>query len=245
MPSVGTQSSKAWQQQTEGKLPGQIDLNNLLTELLSGQLGQGVDAYQGVLAPGASDLQQQAFSQFGGTPENQGAFQGVIANLLGGGGYDPAKRAEVYKAQTDRSQREFMNQTIPQLMERFNAQGLGRSGGLERELAIAGGELGLRNRELNSMMELEDQARRQQSQGLGLQGFLGGQASQQTGLQNLLAAGGQQRGIAQDQAQAEYGRWEQGQAQNNPWLQLLGPAMGFDPYDTLSFSKGKQTSVGF
>jgi hypothetical protein len=234
--------------------PGQSALLEQLTGLLGEQLGQGVEAYPGELSPEASELQQLGFQQAAQDPAQLGEFQSAISRLLGGGDraafeVDPEARRKVYEAQTAQAGRQFQTQTIPQLMEFYNARGLGRSGGLERALAGAGGELALRGQELQANLEYQDeQARRGalesganrqlQSRTAGAQGFLGGQAADQTRLQALLGAGGVQRDIAGQGLQADYQKWMQAQPYGNPWLQFLPQALGTAAFTPVSSAWG-------
>jgi hypothetical protein len=107
----------------------------------------------------------------------------------------------------------FQQQTIPDLLERFGASS-GGSGALQEQLAQAGGnlQLGLRAQEAPFIGQAALQAPGQQFQGAGLAGQLSGIPGQLAGqganlsgniLQQLLSAGGTQRGIAGEQVMAQ------------------------------------------
>lgn len=197
-----------------------------LAQQVMPQIGQGAEVYGGQIAPGVSALQQQGFDALSGM--FGGDTGGALSAMLGGQSayeVDPAARQRVYDAERALAMRQFQSEIAPMIEERYNAQGAGRSGGLEHALAQAGGDLSLGLGSLYSNLSYQDeQARRmglesaagRQGQGLGLWGSMVGQQ---------LGAGQMQRGIAGEQLGEGYNKWLAAQPYANPWLTSFAPTI--------------------
>jgi hypothetical protein len=187
--------------------------SGLINQVLP-QIGQSAPVYPGEIAPGASPLQQQAFSTLGG------AFQGesgaAISRLLSG---DPAVSDDLYAAEKS-SQMSQLQDTFKMIEERANfAGGTGRSGGLQRSMTQAAGDthLGLGRFQSGLSYAGGEAAAQRQVAGLGAYGSLIGAQ---------LGAGQMQRNIAGQQNAEGYNKWLAAQPYSNPWLgfspQILG-----------------------
>ena len=145
--------------------PGQRSLLDQLTDLLGGQIGQGVTPFQGT-RPGEvpfGPLQQQAFGLAGGL--GQGISQGIdiFGQTLGqfdpsqgqgflgqaGGAlqrgldFDPTQSIQdAFAPSRQLALNTFNQQTVPNLLERFGATS-GSSGALNQALSEAGANLSL------------------------------------------------------------------------------------------------------
>jgi hypothetical protein len=77
---------------------------------------------------------------------------------------------------------------------------------------------------------------------------LPGQLAQQglglgtAGMQQLMAAGGMQQGMQQGIAGANQARFGEAQAFNNPWLQLIDPALGTKAVENIAFQGFREPS---
>jgi hypothetical protein len=199
-----------------------------LGQWISSEMGQGAETYGGQLTPNQSALQSRGFGMLEGGGLGSEA-EGVISQLLSGQSayeVDPAAREAVYGAQTARSTRDWENNIIPEIMERYNAQGLGRSGGIEAALGQSGMELAMRNREFGSGLEYKDEMARR----AGLESAAGrqvaGTGAYMGNLQSMLGAGEMQRGIEGEQLAEGYQQWSAGQAYNNPVMGFLNQLLG-------------------
>lgn len=106
--------------------PEQMGVLSQLSSILGGQLGQGIQGYQGQITPGASPLQEQAFGMAGDwmgrqTPE--------------------AARGFWEKGFVEPTMEQWQKETIPAIREQFIGQGLGDSSGLNRALAESGRQM--------------------------------------------------------------------------------------------------------
>jgi len=140
----------------------------------------------------------------------------------------------------------WQQDVIPQIMERYGEGGMG--GALGRELGRSGRDLTLGlGGQLANLLYSGQQAQlgRQQAgvgqamQLAGLPSQLVGQAGQIGGmgtdmLSQLLNIGGTQRGIAGEQLQEPYAKWQYSQPYNNPYLQnFLGTILGQQPMQSM------------
>ena len=148
-------------EQAETLTGGQRGLLDALTNLLSGQIGQGITPFQGV-RPGEvpfGPLQQQGFGLAGGLAPGIGAglqgfgqfdpaqgqgFLGQAQGALGRGlGFDPTQDIlQAFEPSRQLAMRGFEQDIVPGLLERFGAQS-GASGALNRALSEAGAGLQL------------------------------------------------------------------------------------------------------
>ncbi len=217
-------------QQATTQLPEQRDFTTALLEQLQGLIPQGLTPVQ-FNAAGASPLQQQAFGQAGAfgqqgfdigqqilsgfDPNLGGQFLGQAQGALQQGlqGIGPQAISDAFAPSRQLATNRFNQQTVPDLLERFGASS-GQSGALNRQFAESGAnlQLGLRAQEATFIGQAALQAPGQQFQGAALGGQLAGVPGQLAGqgfnfgnnaLQQLLGAGGVQRGIAGEQLAAQ------------------------------------------
>ena len=144
---------------------GQTGLLDVLTSLLSGQVGQGITPFQG-LRPGEvpfGPLQQQAFGLAGGLAPGIGTGLGLLGQSISGFdptqgqgflgqaqgalqqglGFDPTQNIlQAFEPSRRLALRGFEQDIVPSLLERFGATS-GPSGALNRALAEAGAGLQL------------------------------------------------------------------------------------------------------
>lgn len=144
--------------------PGQMDLLNKLTELLGGQLGQGITPYGGPRVPPVSPLQQGGFDIMGGMMPMAGEGQTVMAEAFGryqpdlagqyqemGGealervlqDYDPDRITQVMKPVGDYAESFYKDQIMPAVMEHYASRGTADSGAAMRSLGREGKNLAL------------------------------------------------------------------------------------------------------
>lgn len=212
-------------------------LNKLISEVMP-QIGQAAPVYEGQITPEASALQQQAFQyaqQLGGTPEQQAQRNASLERLLSGASayeVNPAAREAVYNANRDVARNE-LNQAFRGIEERYNARGLGRSGGVLRALAGAGQDFATNMGQLRAQLEYQDEQARRAGLEQGAQRQIAGQGAYQAmqqgqfgQLAGLLGAGDIQRNIQGQQYGEQYAKWLQGQPYANPWLGFLPQVLG-------------------
>lgn len=251
---------------------GQTDVLKQLTDLLKGQIGQGVTPFQGQRVAGFSPLQQQAFRGFSGLgglgqslldiggqslqgfdPSQSQGFLGQAQNALTQGlqGVDTQAISDAFAPSRQLALNQFQQQTIPDLLERFGASS-GGSGALQQQLAQAGGNLslGLSAQQAPFIGQAALQAPGLQQQGAGLAGNLAqlpGQIASQGAqlgaqgsnfLSQLLGVGGLQQQQEQAQLGAEQQRFDESQAFNNPFLNLLATALGSTPFQAFQKASG-------
>lgn len=217
-------------QQLPTKSPEQLEFLKSLLGGLQGLIPQGLTPVD-FQAAGPSALQQQAFGGLGGIgqqgfdiagqqlagfdPSQAQGFLGQAGGALSQGlqGVGTQAITDAFAPSRQLAQNQFQQETIPNLLERFGASS-GGSGALQQQLAQAGGNLslGLRAQEAPFIGQAALNAPGQQFQGAGLAGNLaqlpGRLAGQGLGisqniLQQLLSAGGQQRGISGEQLRAQ------------------------------------------
>ena len=251
---------------------GQGDLLSALTGLLGPQIGQGVTPFQGT-RPGEvpfGQLQQQAFGLAGGLGQGIGAgLQGFgqfdpsqgqgFLNQAGGAlqqglGFDPTQSIlDAFGPSRQLALNNFNQRTVPGLLERFGAQS-GRSGALNQAFAEAGAnlELGLSAQTAPFIGQAALNRPGQQFQGAQLGGQLAGIPGQlagqgfnlgSQGLMQLLGIGAQQQSLPIGIAGAEQARFGEAQAFNNPFLNLLGPALGTQGFENIAFQGFRQPSL--
>ena len=217
-------------EQATTQLPEQRDFLTSLLGRLQGLIPQGLTPVD-FQAAGPSALQSQAFSGLGGIgqqgfgiagqqlagfdPSQAQGFLGQAGGALSQGlqGVGTQAITDAFAPSRQLAQNRFEQDTIPNLLERFGASS-GGSGALQEQLARAGGNLnlGLRAQEAPFIGQAALNAPGQQFQGAGLAGQLAGIPGQLAGqgvglsgniLQQLLQAGGAQRGISSEQLQAQ------------------------------------------
>lgn len=190
-------------------------------------IGTGIDAFG------------QTLGQF--DPQRGGQFLDQAQGLLGQAtqDFDPQVILDALQPGRQLAQNQFTQQTVPFLSERFGATS-GASGSLNRALSEAGANLslGLSAQAAPFLAQGQQAQLNRQLQGAALGGELAGvpgQLAQQgigigQGVSDLLSQlfnlGSQQRGIQQEGLTAEQQRFNEAQPFNNPFLNLLGPALG-------------------
>lgn len=226
---------------------GQRGALNSLGSFVTPQIGQAADVFGGQRVAGASPLQQGAFDIFGGlAPGIGGALGGGLGGLqqsresLQGflGDFDPAASQQAFQSGVvDPSLRNFQQNVIPGITERFSNVA-GSSGVLAKALADAGGDL---QSNLGAQGALFNQnARNTFNQNrLNASGQLAGQSTQGLNFLNSLSGlGGQQRDIAQQGLGADFARFQEGQAVNNPILGLLPQLLGTQAFENVVTPQG-------
>ena len=225
-------------QQAETLTPEQQELLQQILGGLSPLTSQALTPIGPQQFAPTSQLQQQAFQGFGGlgglgiqgldiAQQGLGGFdpgrsQGFL-DTAGGAlqqglqGFDPDRILQALEPGRQLAQRQFQQETVPNLLERFGATS-GASGALNQALAEAGANLslGLNAQAAPFLGQAALQAPGQQLQGAGLAGNLAqlpGQLAQQSLgiggagsdiLGQLLNVGGIQRGIAQEPFSAQF-----------------------------------------
>ena len=238
MPGIGGSSPTI--KQVNDLTPQQSDLFNQFGNYLSGQIGQGVPAYTGEISPGASSLQNQSF--------------GGVSDMLSTGlpsylkdlaplqqPWNVGQATQQWNQQVGGpAMTNFDQNVVPKVMEQFAGYGAANSGGASRALAEAGTNLtqNLAGSESQFMQNSQQNALANILKSVGL----GSQITQQ-GLDTGLAAGGQQRGITQQQDTAAYQEFIRTQAQNNPMLQYLLPFVQTKTFDNVGIP-GQQSGAG-
>ena len=204
---------------------------------LAGGLGQGIG--QGL------DIFGQTLAGF--DPSQAQGFLGQGADFLtqAGQGLDPQRILDALEPGRQLALNTFQQDTVPFLAERFGASS-GASGAFNKQLAEAGANLSLG---LNAQAApfLGQAALNQPGLDLASAGRAGefaqlpGQLALQGGqigsqatdlLSQLFNFGGLEQGQQQQQLNAIFQQFQEGQPQNNPFLSLLGPALNTQAFQT-------------
>lgn len=198
--------------------PEQEALRNQMISQVGGQIGQGVEGYEGQIVPGAGGIQQSTFDmiqQMLGGGGNVGQSQDVLSQILGG--YDPAAAKKYWQQNIyDPGKQRLMQDIMPGVMEKYAGSGASTSGAARRAMAGASQRF-----ETDAQGQLADILYRGQESATDRQL----RAVQEVGqMQRTMAdigltGGAQQRGIESEQGASDYQQWQQQQAYNNPWLQ--------------------------
>jgi hypothetical protein len=223
-----------------------MELLKKLTEQVSGQIGQGVEPYPGQVAAGASPLQSTLFSML------EGRQPGLVDELTGWGQqavtqdetYDQGAAKDYWQESfVEPTRRNFWDETMPQLREKFAGQGALSSGGFNRAVADAasdmemklGGKLG----EILYRGRQDFQDRQLQERNVGLSTL-----DRALNEMNALMQSGQtQRGIEQGGLDAELQKWQMSRPYNNPWLQQAETALRISPYQIDTITKGGGSGI--
>ena len=227
----------------------QMDLLKQLSGQVAGQVGEGVEPYPGQMAAGESELQQGLFDILNQQVGGQG---GTLEQMLQSGQqmatqdgeYDQGAARDYWQQSFVEPAREnFYEETMPELREQFAGQGALSSGGFNRAVADAAGDmetqLGGKLGEILYQGRQDFQDRQMQEQQLGLSTL--DQALNEVNA--LMQAGQQQRGIEQQGLEAQMQKWQQSQPYNNPWLQQSGTALGVSPHQIDTYTRGGGTGV--
>jgi len=206
---------------------------------------QGFGAAGGLspMAAGAMGYFQGALGQqaAGGGPAQQMATW-ALPDMLAP--FDPAGATEFWQqAHVAPAMETWRQDIMPSITESFAARGAADSGAMNRALARGGANLatGLSGQLANLLYSGQQAQMGRQQMGINqamnlamLPGNIVGQAGQIGGMgtdmvSQLLNIGGQQRGIAGEQLQEPYTKWQQAQPYNSPWLGLLRTALQSAP----------------
>lgn len=249
--------------------PGQGGLLDVLTNLLQGQIGQGVTPFQGLRPQEVpfGPLQQQAFGLAGGLGQGIGAGINVLGQALGGFDpsqgqgllgqgvqalrgatqpFDPQSIISALEPGRQLALRTFERDIVPNLLERFGATS-GASGALNQALSEAGAglSLGLGAQAAGPLIQGQQAQLNRQLQGAGQFGQFAGIPGQLAGqglgigggatdlLSQLFGFGGLQQGLGQGIAGAQQARFQEAQPFANPFLNLLGPALGTQAFQNV------------
>jgi hypothetical protein len=193
--------------------------------ILEQQLGQAGPVYQGPMVPGATPGMQNAFNANQGAL-NRGANVNPAINQMLSGQTDPAAVNQYYqKAFVQPAQQGFRN-TMDTVAQRYGDT-YGQSGGMMRGMGQASNDFNTNLSGQLAGLQFGERESARQRQGQGVQLGIGEQANYMNTLSSMLGIGGQERAIQGQQNQAEFAKWNAGQAYNNPWLQsLMGPVLG-------------------
>lgn len=222
--------------QTSGFTPDQLALLKQIGDQVSGQIGQGAEAYPGQEAAGPSDIQNSLFSLMGSAPDLAGWANGQLTSNKT---YDPTAARDYWNQSfVQPAEQNFNENTLPALMEQFAGQGALSSGGFNRAVTKAAGDMNTQlGGQLGNILYQDkntfnnDQYR---NKTLGL-------STLDNVLNQMRSAGGTQQGIAQNQLNEGYNKWNQSQPYNNPWLGYLGQAMT-SPYQAQNYQTPGQPS---
>jgi len=220
---------------TEVLTPGQMELLDELTNLLKGQLGQGVEPYPGQLVPGASEIQQQLFKMLmpsggavGGLTKQGADYVSQLMQQQ----FNPDEVTQFWQhAYVKPAERAWEEAVVPKVMEYYAGQNALDSGAARRALAKSGTDLQTQlNAELAKLLWGEKtnlQSRQDLASQLGL-----------NLLPQVIGMGEEQRGITQQLMQEPYQKWQMSQAWANPWLSYLPVALGTNPYQVNTYTTG-------
>lgn len=228
--------------------PGQNELLDQLTSLLSGELGYGSPVYGGQMVAPMTDLQKSGINSFGGAlpvsnmsldafkkalggydPNAANQFLGEGATALSSAleSFDPQKTTDYFNKSIKAPALEtWQKDIIPQVMERYAGNNAADSGMAQRALAESGGRMntGLSAQLSDLLFKGEQATKDRQLQGTGAainMANAGGNVVNQ-------AAGIGNQGMDMLSKIMGAGSIEQGQNQNqltadyNKWLQGQG-----------------------
>lgn len=230
--------------------PEQNELLKQLTALLGGQMGQGVTAYPGDMTAGPSGLQTQSWDAIsdlisGGKSTSSAD---AVSKVLAGtdmGEFDPAAIQEWYQdALVVPAMKNWENNVVPTVQEKFIGQNAASSGGANRAIAGSASDMMTDlNSQLASMLLGEKTA-------FDTRKFTAGQsdldrATQVPGMESTsttdwlntlmsgTTAGTTQQGLNQADINAEISKWSTEQPYNNPWLNLIASALGATSFENV------------
>ena len=217
---------------------------------MAGGFGQGVG--QGINAFGG------AMGQF--DPQRGGQFLDQAQGLLSSStqDFDPQVIMDALRPGQQLAMNQFQQNTVPFLSEKFGANS-GSSGSFNKALSEAGANmsLGMNAQAAPFLAQGQQNQLNRQLQGAALGGELstvpGAIAQQGVGmgqgifdiLSQMINAGASQRGIEQEGLNANQQQFQEGQAYNNPWLNMFGPALGVSSENIVQLpSPGAGAAIG-
>lgn len=209
-----------------------------ISQVLSGQIGQGVTPYGPSYTAGASGTQQSQYD--------------LIQNMLSGAGGTPLDTLSQILKPYDKSGAEqyYQNALVapamdtwekkikPSVLEPFAGMDALDSGASRRALAEAGGTMNTNlSAQLEDLLYKGEQAHNQeQIQGLNYGNSLIGA---------LNAPGATERGIQSEQLMEPYQKWQMSQPYSNPWLQYLFPDLGVKAFENIVEAPQQKQGGGF
>lgn len=224
----------------QGTRPGEVPFGPLQQQGfgLAGGLGQGIGA--------GIDVFGQALGGFDPS-QGQGLLgQGVQALQGATQPFDPQSVISALEPGRQLALRTFERDIVPNLLEKFGATS-GASGALNQALSEAGAglSLGLGAQAAGPLIQGQQAQLNRQLQGAGQFGQFAGIPGQLAGqglglgggatdlLSQLFGFGGLQQGLGQGQAGAQQARFQEAQPFANPFLNLLGPALGTQAFQNV------------
>jgi len=203
-----------------------------LTGWVGGEIGKGGPVYEGQRQADISPLQQQAISAYGG---QGGLFEQGLGNINQANDfysqqlnaqYDPQQVTNEFNVDTMApAVRNFQQNIVPGISERFAGSNALKSGAFGRNLAEAGGNLSANLAAQLGRRQSRERAGFRDRRSAGAMGLSRGALLPQQLLNPLMGLGGLQQSQQQGQLNAAQSRFNEGLATSNPILGLLGPAL--------------------
>jgi hypothetical protein len=198
-------------------------------------------------AGGAVPLAQQAFGFGTQLPEALGQAQEALTQTLQP--FDPESTISNFAPARDAAVRNFENVTVPSILERFAGANAVSSSAAPQAVANAGRDLSLGlSSQLGQLLNQGEQSQlNRQQQGIGQALQVAGaplaltQQAGQAGLGLLGGAAGfgsQQRSLEQQKLNALMAQFQEGQASNNQFLNLLPLALGTQAFENVAQQGG-------
>lgn len=206
------QASQPYQAMTSTALnPGQEQYLNALYGQVIPQIGQPGRSYGGQRVANTSPLQQQGFGMAGMAPQMSAPIYGNAMNMMGNLSQSPN---QMFQPAMDAAFNMFQNRIRPDIMNQFASTGSADSGMAQQTLGRAGQDLST---------QLAGQLAGMQQQGYANQIAALPQMQSWTNYPTQLGAqmaslGGMQRGIGQEQLDANMQRYYEQDPARNPWL---------------------------
>jgi hypothetical protein len=202
--------------------------NTILEKLLKqikGEVGEGVEAYPGDIAPGLGNTLKQLVD-FARSYQDSELYRGSESVLNRALTADPdyeSTRSYWQDAFVDPAMQMFERDILPAIRERNVGQGTFMSGGRHRAETGAAGDLMTNlTGQLANLMYGE----RQNTLNRAMQAVPQSESLQGTAANLLGTVGGMERGVKAEQMAEDYNKWGFSRPYANPWLQLLPTALG-------------------
>lgn len=206
-----------------------------INSLLQDNLNVGMDAYGGTVTPGASALQNQVFQQGGGAMLGAaGQSSSAISDMLAGRNATGFNDADYFQNSVLNPAKQAFNDEQRQMEAKYGGS-WGQTGGYQDAMQKGVARFGVGLGQQMSDYALNNRNEANRNRLSGVQGSLAQSQNLADTYQNMLNFGGDQRAIDGQQKGEAYNKWQSEQAYNNPWLSLMGPALG-----TQAFAVGQQ-----
>ena len=246
--------------------PEQKDFFDKLIGTVQPQLGQGVSAYPGQIAPGESPIQGSTFDLVDRMLSG-GSGTEAINRIMGGsqdipthdiGPFDPTSTQASWEKMIQPAFNQWEDKILPGVKEAFIGRNAGRSGASNRAIAESGENLATNmGSMLGDMLFMGEQAH------LGRQfsgteadigrAFSGGQndlmrmlnipGMETQPIRTGLLAGDVERGIEGEQLGEGYQKWGYEQPYNNPWLQMINSILGTNAVEPIIQGPSSQSGL--